>query len=165
MTLGQSPPFVERVTGLKGDELGPGERYVAASRFSLPAPPRRRDAPEQGLGLSEVRRMLRIGVLTRPDAQAIPGFPTAWEMVLGLTPIRLISWKAMKGTDLPGSLLGAVPIADLSEVGLVTVPQRRGRSLAVKFVVRDGPRVLLDVVAGYRADAEQLTAQLQELLA
>jgi hypothetical protein len=158
-------PFVERVSALKLDELDRSERYVAASRFSMPPPPRRRDQGDQGLGFSDLRRLMRIGVLTRPEPQAIPGFPAAWEMVVALTPLRLVSWQVTKGTDLPGTLLGSVHLRDVAEIDLVTLPQRRGRSLAVKFVLHRGPRVLLDVVAGFRADAEQLTSEAQSLLA
>lgn len=156
--------YVEQVSALKVDELGPGEVYLAATRFSMPPPPRRKDEAEQRLGFSELRRMMRIGVLTRPEPQAIPGFPTAWEMVLGLTASRLVCWRTQKGTNLPGHLLGAVDLRDVVSLELVTVPQRRGRSLAVKFVLRGSPRVLLDVVAGFRADAEDLVAEARRLL-
>jgi hypothetical protein len=157
-------PYVEQVSALKVDELGPGEVYLAAARFSLPPPPKRKDEADQRLGFSELRRMMRIGVLTRPEAQAIPGFPTAWEMVLGLTASRLVSWRTQKGTNLPGHLLGAVDLRDVAGVELMTLPLRRGRSLGVKFVLRGGPRVLLDVVAGFRADAEDLVDEAQRIL-
>jgi hypothetical protein len=86
-------------------------------------------------------------------------------MVLGLTPSRVVSWRTQKGMNLPGFLLGTVELRDLLAVELATVPQRRGgRSLGVKFVLRGGPRVLLDVVAGFRADAEGFVSEAQRAL-
>lgn len=150
--------YVDLVSSAKDDELAPGEHYLGACRFSMPKPPRLADVPLKGLSMNQLRQLTRVSLLTKGEPQAIPGFPTAWEMAIGLTPQRLVVWRAQRGTDLPANLLGAVAAAELEALEMTTVPDRRGRTLAVKFTLRNGPRVLLDVVTGYRADAEAMVA-------
>ena len=43
------------------------------------------------------------------------------------------------------------------ELAIVTV--RTGRTLAVKFALQDGPRIMLDVVAGFRPDTEHFVEE------
>lgn len=114
--------------------------------------------------VSERRQLLRLAVVTRPPPRPIPGFPVAWQMVVALLPDRLMVWQPGRGSDLPFRFLGAVRMADLLAAEMATVPDRHGRTLAAKFVQRHGPRVMLDVVAGFRAETELLVGSLNDVI-
>lgn len=146
------------------DELGGGEIYLAATRLSLPRSPPRLDIEEGSMETSERRLLLRLAIISRPPPRPIPGFPVAWQMVAALTPGRILLWRTARGSNLPGQFIGSVRVADLLAAELVTVPDRRGRTLAVKFVQRHGPRVMLDVVAGFRPETELLVGSLTDVL-
>lgn len=162
-----STAYVAVLHETKNGELDAGERYLAGTRLSLPRTPRRVEEQTRGLSVSQLREQFRLGI-TRSEPQRIPGFPTAWDMAVGLTPQRLVVWNVggVKGAaaDRPGELLGTVRITDLVGAEMATVPDRRGRTLAVKFILRHGPRVLLDVVTGFRPDTEELVEEMQAVL-
>lgn len=163
---GRRSDYLERflATQAATGELYHDETWLAATRLSLPRHPPRLDLEERGMETSERRQLLRLSVITRPPPKPIPGFPVAWQMVLGLTPGRLVVWQTVRGTNLPGQQIGAVRVADLLAAEMVTVPDRRGRTLAAKFIQRNGPRVMLDVVAGFRPESELLVGNLTDLL-
>ncbi len=160
--------YLDVINETKTGDLDPGERYLAATRLSMPPPPRRVEERSRGMSVADLRDQLRIG-LTRPEPQRIPGFPTSWEMAVALTPQRLVVWNVggVKGSaaDRPGDVLGTVRVADIASAELTTLPDRKGRTLAVKVVLRHGPRVMLDVVAGFRPDSESFVEELTRLVA
>lgn len=159
------PPYRERIAAAVHHEFGGDERLLAATRLSLPLTRSKVDEhgkEQTGLGLSLLQHYVSI---IRKPPPPVPGFPVSWEMVAALTPQRIVVWTPRRGGEQPGGLLGAVPMSDLQDVVLATVPARGGRTLAAKFVLRSGPRVMLDVVAGFRADSEQFVDEVQRLLA
>lgn len=153
-------PYRERIAEAAHAELAHDEVLLAATRFSLPVTKTKVD--EQGKerkNLLDMALLQRSLAIVRQPPRQIPGFPTHWDMIAGLTRHRIVVWKPLRSGDAPASVLGSVQLRDLSEVVLTTIPDKQGRTLAVKFVLRNGPRVMLDVVAGFREDSEQFVAE------
>lgn len=159
--------LLERLRTARADDLGPGEWYVGAVRLSLPRPPAPPELQSRGLRLgprTEKGPAERAHNPFSREVQRIPGFPTAWDMTLGLTPERVIVWATGRSGG-TGELRGHVLLGDLTEIDLRVVPApRSGRALAVRFVQRNAPIVMFDVIAGHRADAEHFVAEAARLL-
>lgn len=159
--------LVERLRTTRAGELGPGEWYLGATRLSIPRPPRRPEIQSRGFRIGPRTERGPVERAENPfsrEVQRIPGFPTAWDMTLGLTPSRMIVWATGR-TGGTGELLGHVLLVDLTEIELRVVPAPRGgRSLAVRFVQRNAPVVMFDVIAGHRADTEHFVEQAAQLL-
>jgi len=161
------PDLLERLRAARSDELDPYEWYVGAVRLSLPRPPPRPDMTPRGFRIGPRTERGPAERAPNPlsrEVQRIPGFPTAWDMTLGLTTTRVIVWSTARSGG-TGTLLGHVLLADLLEIGLRVVPAPRGgKSLAVRFVQRAAPVVMFDVIAGHRADAENFVTEAGRLL-
>lgn len=159
------PPYRERIAAAVHHEFDGAEQLLAATRLSLPTSSTRvdeRGKERSGFDLSIVQQYVSI---TRTPPKPIPGFPVAWDMVVALTRQRLLVWSVRRGGEQPGGLLGAVKLSELTDAVVTSVPLRRGRGLVIKFVLRSGPRVMLDVVTGFREDTEHLASELSWLLA
>lgn len=158
-------PYRERIAEAVQQELAPDERLLAATRLVLPRNNAKVD--EQGNerdGLLDMALLQNLMIMFRPPPKPVPGFPVHWDVVAALTRHRIVLWKPRRGSHQPSELLGAVQLVDLADVQLATVADARGRSLAVKFSLRNGPRVMLDVMAGFRADTEEFVEQVQTQL-
>lgn len=161
-----SHPYRERVAAAAHGELGGDETLLAAARFSLPLT--RTKVDEDGnerKNLLDMAVLQRYLALVRQPPKPIPGFPVHWDMIMGLTKNRIIVWKPLRSGDEPSSVVGSIALRDLESVTLATIPVRGGRTLGVKFVPRNGPRVLLDVVAGFREDTELFVVETNRQLA
>jgi hypothetical protein len=153
----------ERIAPVVAAELDGDERLLAATRVVLPINDSKYD--ENGKERSELRRLALVQhvlVRFRPPPPPVAGFPVHWDMVLCLTRHRVLVWKPRRGSAHPTQMLGAVPLAELELVKLTTVPARGGgRTLAVKIALRHGPRMLFDVMAGFRTDSEEFAEEAQ----
>ncbi len=159
------PPYRERIAAAVHAELADDEAPLGATRLSTPYTRTRVDASgKERSNLLDMALVQRSVAIVRQPPKPVPGFPIDWDMIAVLTRHRIVLWKPLRSGDQPSSLLGAVRLADLTNVELTTVAVRRGRSLAVKFVLAHGPRVLLDVVAGFREDTEQFVAEAQRMI-
>lgn len=159
-------PYRERIAEAAHGELGGDEVLLAAARFSMPLTRTKVDADgKERKNLLDMAFLQRSVALVRKPPPPIPGFPVHWDMIMGLTKHRIIVWKPLRSGDDPSALVGSVALRDLESVAVHSVPDRRGRTLGVKFVQRNGPRVLLDVVAGFREDTEQFVEETNRQLA
>lgn len=159
------PPYRERIAEAAHAELAHDEVLLGATRLALPVT--RTKVDEQGKerkNLLDMALLQRSLAIVRQPPKQIPGFPTHWDMIAGLTKHRIVVWKPLRSGDAPSSVIGSVQMRDLTEVVLTTIPDGRGRTLAVKFVLRNGPRVMLDVVAGFREDTEQFVNEANRQL-
>lgn len=164
---GEAPegPYRERIAEAARPELSGDEPLLGATRLAMPRNTTKVD--ENGkersglLGLSWVQHYI---ALVRTPPKPITGFPAHWDTVIGVTRHRLAIWRPRRGTHQPGEFLGSVQLDALEYVELATVTVRTGRTLAVKFALRDGPRIMLDVVAGFRADTEQFVEEVTHQL-
>ncbi len=158
-------PFRARVAEAVHADLAHDEALLGATRLSTPYTRTRTDeSGKERNNLLDMALLQRSLALVRQPPKQVPGFPIDWDMIAVLTRHRIVLWKPLRTGDQPSSLIGAVPLSDLDDVELATVPVRGGRSLAVKFVLKHGPRVMLDVVAGFREDTEQFVAEAQRLI-
>ena len=158
-------PYHHRIADSVADELTYDEQLLGATRLVLPMNAARYDENlQERSGVKDLALLQHFMVLVRPAPKPVAGFPLHWDMVLALTRNRVLVYKPRRGSHQPGSYLGSVPLSHLTQVELATVPDRAGRTLAVKFNLDHGPRLMLDVLAGYRADTEQFVEEAQHHL-
>jgi len=159
---GAADPYRYRIAAVAGNELAPDEQLLAATRLVLPMNNARYDENlEERSGLRDMALLQHLMVVVRPAPKPIAGFPLAWDMVLGLTRHRVLVWKPRRGSQQPGDYLGSVPLNQIEAFSLSTVPDRKGRTLAVKISLDHGPRIMFDVLAGFRADTEHFVEEAQ----
>jgi len=155
-------PYRFRIAEAARDDLGGDEQLLAATRVVLPFNRSRYDETlKERNTLGDLALLQHLLVLVRPAPKPIAGFPVFWDMVLGLTRNRIIVWKPRRGSEQPTALLGSVQLDDLERVGVATVPDRKGRTLALKISLAHGPTLLLDVLAGFRAETEEFAEETQ----
>lgn len=158
-------PYRHRIAESVADQLPHDEQLLGATRLVLPINSARYDENlEERSSLKDLALLQHLMVLVRPAPKPVAGFPLHWDMVLGLTRNRILVYKPRRGSHQPGGYLGSVPLSQLTKVELATVPDRIGRTLAVKFNLDHGPRLMLDVLAGYRADTEHFVDEAQHHL-
>ena len=158
-------PYRYRVAEAVRYEFAADESLLAATRFSLPHFTTRVDPDgKESNRLRDMPLVQRFMLVVRPPPRPVPGFPVSWDMVAALTERRVVLWKPRRGTHHPGELLGALALSDLRDACLQTVRDAHGHTLAAKFIPRHGPLVMLDVVAGFRADSEHFMDQLGDQL-
>ena len=135
---------------------------LAATKVVLPVNRARYDENlKERNSIGDLALLQHLLVLVRPEPKPVAGFPVFWDMVLGLTRNRVLVWKPRRGSEQPATYLGSVPLDDLARVDVTSVPDRKGRTLALKIALAHGPALLLDVVAGFRADSEEFAAEAQ----
>ncbi len=164
MAKDQTPggAYYSRIAASTADELTLNEHLLAATRVVLPFNNARYDEKlVERSGAKDLALLQHLIALVRPAPKPVAGFPLHWDMVLALTRQRILVYKPRRGSPQPAAFLGSVSLSHLTEVKLATIPDRRGRTLALKINIDHGPRLMLDVLAGYRSDTEHFVETAQ----